>query len=47
MKEFFENLKQKREEKGITLEDIHQKSRLSLVYLNAIETGEMDKLPSG
>ena len=47
MKEFFENLKQKREEKGITLEDIHQKSRLSLVYLNAIETGDMDKLPSG
>jgi cytoskeletal protein RodZ len=47
VKEFYENLKKKRKEKGISLEDIHQKSRLSLDYLNAIEAGQIEKLPVG
>lgn len=47
MKEFYENLKKKRQEKGISLEEIHQKSRLALGYLKAIEAGEIEKLPEG
>ena len=47
MKEFYENLKKKRKEKGISLEEIHQKSRLALGYLKAIEAGEVEKLPEG
>lgn len=47
MKEFFENLKQKRLEKRISLEDIQRRSRLSLEYLRAIEEGRMEKLPPG
>lgn len=47
MKEFFENLKQKRLEKRISLEDIQRKSRLSLEYLRAIEEGRIEKLPPG
>lgn len=47
MKEFYENLKKKREEKGIPLDEIHRKSRLSMEYLRAIEAGQIDKLPEG
>lgn len=47
MKEFFESLKEKRQEKNISLEDIHQKSRLPLEYLEAIESGNVNVLPSG
>ncbi|GAB4363261.1 MAG: hypothetical protein Kow0042_00960 [Calditrichia bacterium] len=47
MKEFFQHLKELREEKKITLEDISRKSRLALKYLIAIEAGELDKLPRG
>lgn len=47
VKEFYENLKKKREEKGILLDEIHRKSRLSLEYLRAIEAGQIDKLPEG
>ena len=47
MKEFYENLKERREEKGLTLEDLHQRTRLSLNYLAAIEAGKIDKLPDG
>lgn len=47
VKEFYENLKKKREEKGISLDEIHRKSRLSLEYLRAIEAGQIDKLPEG
>jgi cytoskeletal protein RodZ len=47
VKEFYENLKKKRNEKGISLEEIHQKSRLSLDYLIAIEAGRIEKLPAG
>jgi len=47
VKEFYENLKKKREEKGLSLDEIHRKSRLSLEYLRAIESGKIDKLPEG
>jgi transcriptional regulator with XRE-family HTH domain len=47
MKEFFHNLKEIRQEKGLTLEDISKKCRLPLKYLQQIENGDMDKLPEG
>lgn len=47
MKEFFENLKQIRESKNITLVEISQKSRLSLSILENIENGNLEKLPKG
>lgn len=47
MKEFFQNLKDKREESGITLQEIQTKTFLPVKYLNAIESGKMDLLPSG
>lgn len=47
MKEFFQNLKDKREELGVTLEEIRKKTFLPVKYLNAIESGKMDLLPSG
>lgn len=47
MKEFFENLKQVRETKGIRLEDISKKSRLPLQYLEEIEAGRLENLPKG
>lgn len=47
MKEFFQNLKEIREQKGLTLEEISQRSRLSLKYLQAIEAGNLEALPKG
>jgi len=47
MKEFFENLREKREEKGVSLEEIHKNTYLPLNYLKAIESGEIEKLPKG
>jgi cytoskeletal protein RodZ len=47
MKEFFENLKSIRVQKGLTLEEIAKKSRLDLKYLKMIENGELDNLPKG
>lgn len=47
MKEFFENLKQKREEKGVTLEHINRKTFLPIQYLEAIESGKMEQIPEG
>ncbi len=47
MKEFFVNLKQLRENKGITLEEISRKSRLALKYLKEIENGNLQNLPQG
>ncbi len=47
MKEFFQNLKEIREQKGLTLEEISQRSRLSLKYLRAIEAGNLEALPKG
>ena len=39
-------LKQIREEQGLSLEAISQKTRISLFYLNAIESGDVESLPS-
>ncbi len=47
MKEFFENLKQIRLQKHITLEDIARSTRLSLQYLEDIEAGRLENLPKG
>ncbi|RMG24293.1 MAG: hypothetical protein D6732_23780, partial [Methanobacteriota archaeon] len=47
MKEFYENLKSKREEKGLSLEDIHRKTHLPIHYLEAIEAGNIEALPHG
>ena len=47
MKEFFDNLKQIRESKGLSLEEISKKCRLPLKYLQDIEAGKLDNLPAG
>ncbi|NOX36563.1 MAG: DUF4115 domain-containing protein [Calditrichaeota bacterium] len=47
MKEFFDTLRQKREEKNLTLEELHRRTRLPIAYLQAIENGEMEKIPKG
>lgn len=47
MKEFFQNLRDKREETGITLEEIHHRTYLPLNYLEDIEAGNLRSLPSG
>ncbi len=47
MKEFYENLKNRREERGISIEEIHRRSRLPVKYLQAIEDGQMESLPPG
>ncbi|MEJ2535768.1 MAG: DUF4115 domain-containing protein [Calditrichia bacterium] len=47
MKEFFENLKEIREAKGLRLEDIAKKSRLPVKYLEDIEAGRLENLPLG
>ena len=47
MKEFFENLKQIRQKRNLSLEEISKKSRLSLQYLRDIENGEFENLPRG
>lgn len=47
MKEFFENLKQIRESKNISLEEISKRSRLPLKYLKDIEKGTLENLPKG
>jgi len=47
VKEFYQNLQKKRSEKGISLEDINQKTRLPMSYLKALEEGRMDDLPFG
>ncbi|MFZ0389205.1 MAG: RodZ domain-containing protein [Calditrichia bacterium] len=47
MKEFFENLKEIRENKGFTLEDISRQSRLPVHILKEIEAGNLENLPTG
>ncbi|GAB4340557.1 MAG: helix-turn-helix domain-containing protein [Calditrichia bacterium] len=47
MKEFFQNFKEIREAKGITLEEIAERSRLPLKFLKAIEDGDLESLPQG
>lgn len=47
MKEFFQNFREIREAKGITLEQIAERSRLPLKFLQAIEEGDLASLPQG
>ncbi len=47
MKEFFESLKQEREKRNISLEELHHRTRLPVHVLKAIEAGEVEKLPKG
>lgn len=42
---FAEELKQKREEKGYSLEQIHNRTRINIKYLEAIEAGNFDIMP--
>ena len=45
MAEFYTQLKALREERGIDLEEIHQRTKISLASLNAIENGQFSQLP--
>lgn len=47
MQEFYENLKNKRIEKGIDLRKIAEKTKLSLQILSSIESGKLDQIPRG
>ncbi len=47
MKEFFENLREIRKKKNLSLEDISRRSHLSLKYLEDIENGKLEDLPQG
>lgn len=44
--EFFKNLKQIRLDKNISLKTISRDSRIQIVYLEAIETGDFNKIPT-
>lgn len=45
IRKFAEELKEHRIKSGITLQQIHQKSRIDLKFLEAIESGNFDVLP--
>jgi len=45
MSEFYKELKELRENQGIDLEEIHNRTKISLDYLRAIEDGRFDLLP--
>ena len=45
MSEFYTELKSIREKQGIDLEEIHNRTKINLNYLNAIENGRFDLLP--
>lgn len=45
MKELGEYLRQSRIEKGISLKDIQETTKVRALYLEAIENGEIDKIP--
>lgn len=40
-------LRTSRQKRGISLEDIAERSKISLFFLKAIEAGEFEKLPGG
>ncbi|MBZ4672487.1 MAG: hypothetical protein JG762_717 [Deferribacteraceae bacterium] len=46
MSKVSEILKQEREKQGLNLEDISKKTKISTNFLNLIESGEIEKLPS-
>ena len=45
MSDFYKDLKELRIEAGIELEEIHNRTKISLAALRAIESGEFNKLP--
>jgi len=45
LKKFAEELKEARKKSGITLQQIHSKTRIDLKFLEAIENGNFDVLP--
>ena len=45
MNDFYKKLKSLREEKGIDLDKIHKRTKISLSALHAIEKGHFDQLP--
>ncbi|AZR72437.1 hypothetical protein BBF96_02930 [Anoxybacter fermentans] len=45
MKEIGQKLREAREEKGLSLKDISEKTRIRTIYLKAIEEGNFDKIP--
>lgn len=45
MTEFYTELKSMRDKQGIDLEEIHNRTKISLNYLHAIENGRFDLLP--
>lgn len=45
MSEFYSELKALRQERGIDLEEIHNRTKISLAYLRAIEEGRFAQLP--
>ncbi len=45
MSEFYKELKALREQQGIDLEEIHNRTKINLNYLQAIENGRFDLLP--
>ena len=44
MNDFYKKLKSLREEKGIDLDKIHKRTKISLSALHAIEKGHFDQL---
>lgn len=44
---FGDHLKQKREERGVSLEDISSTTRVAVRYLHALEIGDFEALPGG
>ena len=45
MSEFYKELKQLRKERGIDLEEIHSRTKISVAMLKAIEDGQFSRLP--
>jgi transcriptional regulator with XRE-family HTH domain len=46
MKSFLKKYKSQRNQQGITLEEIHSRTKISLAHLKALEKGNFDILPS-
>jgi transcriptional regulator with XRE-family HTH domain len=47
LEDFFSRLKAEREERGISLEKMFEKTRISVNFLQAIERGDLKSLPKG
>ena len=45
MAQFYKELKDLRESRGISLEEIHERTKINIPYLKAIEEGDFTILP--